>query len=368
MLGRPVLVDPLTVTAKPSASALRAEENLREQVRRLRQQLDDSTQNLHVAPANVRRVVDTGLALAGQPPLADLDGPVSGLVAPPDLRAGWERTVAGLPDPLSGEPRRLTFDPRVAAGDDDVVLAHLGHPLVAHATRMLRSALWGGRIPLHRVAAVKFTPPGDAGIEGVLVAVFARLAGVGSDGRRPHEEVMLTAPAVPPAGRSRRLELEQPRYARIREAVEGALEPQFCWQAPEAERQLVVTRWPELEPLLAADVQARAAERLTTMERDLARRRDDETRRTEAVFAQLRLTLQSALESPPPVQLTFDDLDDAEQQQLDRDRHAWQARLDGLDDEQARELAAIGHRYAEVRELVFPFAVAVCVPDGGEGR
>ena len=368
MLGRPVLVDPLTVTAKPSASALRAEENLREQVRRLRQQLDDSIQNLHVAPANVRRVVDTGLALAGQPPLADLDGPVSGLVAPPDLRAGWERTVAGLPDPLSGEPRRLTFDPRVAAGDDDVVLAHLGHPLVAHATRMLRSALWGGRIPLHRVAAVKFTPPGDAGIEGVLVAVFARLVVVGSDGRRLHEEVMLAARVVPPAGRSRRLELEQPRYARIREAVEGALEPQFCWQAPEAERQLVVTRWPELEPLLAADVQARAAERLTTMERDLARRRDDETRRTEAVFAQLRLTLQSALESPPPVQLTFDDLDDAEQQQLDRDRHAWQARLDGLDDEQARELAAIGHRYAEVRELVFPFAVAVCVPDGGEDR
>ena len=100
------------------------------------------------------------------------------------------------------------------------------------------------------------------GLAFLLVAVFARLVVVGSDGRRLHEEVMLAARVVPPSGRSRRLELEQPRYSRIREAVEGALEPQSCWQAPEAERQLVVTRWSELEPLLAADVQARAVERL----------------------------------------------------------------------------------------------------------
>jgi superfamily II DNA or RNA helicase len=367
MLGRPVLVNPLTVSPKPSASALKAEENLREQVRKLRQQLDDSMHNLRVAPANVRRVVATGLALAGQPPLTDLGGPGSGLVAPPDLRAGWERTVAGLADPLTGQPRPLTFDPRLAAERDGVVLAHLEHPLVAQATRLLRSALWGGRTPLHRVAAIRFNPPGDAGIDGVLAAVFARLVIVGADGRRLHEEVMLAARVVPPSGRSRRLELEQPRYARLREAVEGALEPQSCQQATEAERHLVMTLWPELEPLLAADVQVRAAERLAALERDLARRQDDEIKRTEAVFDQLRLTLKSAVEGPGPVQLTFDDLDAAELQQLERDRCAWQARLEGLDDERARELAAIGHRYAGIRELVFPFAVAVCVPDGGEG-
>jgi superfamily II DNA or RNA helicase len=368
MLGRPVLVDPLTVSPKPSASALKAEENLREQVRKLRQQLDDSTHSLHVDPVNIRRVVDTGLALAGQPPLADRAGPAGGLVEPPDLRAGWERTVTGLADPLTGQPRLLTFDPRMAVERDDVVLAHLEHPLVAHATRLLRSALWGGRTPLHRVAAVRFTPPGDAGIDGVLLAVFARLVIVGADGRRLHEEVMLAARAMPKAGRSRRLELDQPRYARLRDAVEGALEPQACRQAPAAERHLVVTRWTELEPLLAADVQARATERVAALERNLSRRRDDETRRTAAVFDQLRLTLESALESPGPVQLTFDDLDTAEQQQLERDRGAWQARLEGLDDERARELATIEHRYAGVRELVFPFALAVCVPDGGEGR
>ena len=367
MLGRPLLADPLSVTPKPAASVLRAEGDLREQVRRLRLQLDDSVDRLHVAPVNVRRVVETALALAGQPPLSDRDGS-GGLVAPPDLRAGWERTIEGLADPLSGEPRPLTFDPAVAAERDGVVLAHLEHPLVGHATRLLRSALWGGRTSLHRLAAVRFTPPGDAGIDGVLIAVFARLVVVGADGRRLHEEVMLAARAVPPSGRSRRLELEQPRYARLRQAVEAALEPAACRPAPAADRMAVVARWAELEPVLQADVKARAAERLAMMQRDLARRHDDEIRRTQAVFAQLYLTLKSAVEGPGPVQLTLDDLDEAEHQQVERDRRAWQARLDGLDDERDRELATIERRYAGVKELVFPFAIAACVPDSEEER
>ncbi len=367
VLGRPLMVDPLTVAPSPSAASLRAERDLREQVRRLRAQLDTSISALHVAPPNVRRVVDTALALAGQPPLADQDGPgKAGLVAPPDLRAGWERTVAGLADPLSGEPRPLTFDPREAAARDEgaVVLAHLGHPLVAQATRLLRSALWGGRTALHRIAAVAFTPPDGAVIDGVLVAVFARLVVVGADGQRLHEEVMLAAREVPPSGRSRRVELEQPRFSGLRAAVEGALEPHAGRLAPQAQRDLVAGRWHELEPLLAGDVRARATEVVAALQRDLARRQGEETRHTQAVFGQLRRTLESALEGPGPVQLALDEIDTEDRQQLDRDRRAWQARLDGLDDERDRELAAVARRYAGVRELVFPFAVAVCVPDG----
>ncbi|MGH3222753.1 MAG: DISARM system SNF2-like helicase DrmD [Streptosporangiaceae bacterium] len=363
MLGRPVLEDPLQVAPKPSTSLLRAERDLREQVRRLRAQLDESVRQLHVAPANVRRVVDIALAMADQPPLAVLPGPELGLIAPPALKAGWERTMAGLADPLSGEPRPLTFDQDIADDRDDVVLAHLEHPLVAQATRLLRSAIWGGRAALHRVAALRFTPPAEAEIDGPLIAVFARLVVVGADGGRLHEEVMLAARVVPEAGRSRRIELEQPRYQALRAAVEDALEPAACRLAPQSARDSLAQRWPELEPLLAGDVQQRAGERLASLQRTLARRRDDETRRIEAVFTQLGLTLRSALEGPGAVQLTFDDLDEPERHQLERDRQAWQSRLDGLEEEKTRELAAVAQRYAAVRELVFPFAVALCVPD-----
>ena len=365
MLGRSVLIDPLTVSPKPSTSLLRSERDLREQVRRLHDQLEASVRQLHVAPANVRRVVDTALEMAGQPPLADTGG---GLIAPPALRSGWERTVTGLADPLSGQPRPFTFDPAVAGDRDDVVLAHLEHPLVAQATRLLRSAIWGGRAALHRVAALRFTPPDEAGVDGLLVAVFARLVVVGTDGGRLHEEVMLAALVVPDTGRSRRVELEQPRYAALRAAVEGALEPSACRLAPAEDRLRLADRWAELEPALASDVQARATERLASLQRTLARRREDETRRVEGVFSQLRLTLESALDGPGITQLAFDDFDAPELHQLERDRQAWQSRLDGLAEEKARELASIERRYASVRELVFPFAVALCVPDQREER
>jgi len=362
MLGRPVLVDPLTVAPKPSTSLLRAERDLRDQIRRLRDQLDESVRQLHVAPGNVRRVVDAALAMAGQPPLADLPGPEQGLIAPPNLRAGWEHTVTGLADPLNGEPRPLTFDQAISDDRDDVVLAHLEYPLVAQATRLLRSAIWGGRATLHRVAALRFSPPAEAGIDGPLIAVFARLVVVGADGGRLHEEVMLAARVVPTTGRSRRIELEQPRYRELRDSVEGALEPDACLLAPESARLGLVRQWTELEPLLAGDVAVRAKERLDSLQRTLNRRREGETRRVETVFTQLRATLQAALEGPAALQLTLDDFDEPERHQFERDRQAWDGRLKGLDEEKARELVAIQARYAAVRELVFPFAVALCVP------
>lgn len=363
MLGRPRLIDPLRVTPKATTSLLRAERDLRDQVSRLHEQLDASVRRLHVAPANVRRVVDTALDLAGQPALVSDTGD---LIAPPELRAGWERTVTGLEDPLDGHLRPLTFDSAVADGRDDVVLAHLEYPLVAQSTRLLRSAIWGGRAALNRVAALRFAPPADAGVNGPLVAVFARLVLVGADGRRLHEEIMLTARIVPPTGRSRRVELEERRHEALHQSVEDALEPYACVPASDADRAAFAARWPELEPLLAEDVRRRAAERKERLQRDLERREASERSGIEGVFSQLRVTLDTAINGPGMIQLTLDDLDDLEQHAYERDREAWQARLDGLEEEKQRELEAIGQRYGNVRELVFPFAVALCVPEVAE--
>ena len=362
MLGRSVLIDPLQVTPKASTSLLRAERDLREQVRRLHDQLDTSVRTLHVAPANVRRVVDTALRLADQPPLATND---DGLIAPPALRAGWERTVTGLADPLDGHLRPLSFDAKVTANRDDVVLAHLEYPLVAQSTRLLRSAIWGGRATLNRVAAVRFAPPAEAGVNGPLVAVFARLVLAGADGRRLHEEIILSGRIVPPTGRSRRVELEENRHEALHSSVEDALEPDACRLAPQSARLDFASRWAELEPLLANDVQLRAKERKERLQRELDQNEAKQTRDVEAVFTQLKANLDTALDGPGAVQLTFDQLDELEQRQFERDRDAWRARRDGLEEEKQRELDAIRQRYANVRELVFPFAVALCVPDGG---
>ena len=273
--------------------------------------------------------------------------------------------MTGLADPLDGHLRPLTFDARLAEDRDDVVLAHLEYPLVAQATRLLRSAIWGGRTTLNRVAALKFTPPPDAGVNGLLVAVFARLVLVGADGRRLHEEIILSGRIVPPAGQSRRVELEENRHQALHRSVEDALEPNACRLAPESARIDFANQWSRLEPLLARDVQVRAQERKERLQRDLDRREAEEQRNVDTVFTQLKANLDSALEGPGAVQLTFDQLDEQEKRQFERDREAWRARRDGLEEEKRRELDAIKRRYENVRELVFPFAIALCVPDGG---
>jgi hypothetical protein len=132
---------------------------------------------------------------------------------------------------------------------------------------------------------------------------------------------------------------------------------------PESTRLSFADQWGELEPLLANDVQLRAKERKERLQRELDQNAAREIRDVETVFTQLKANLESALDGPGNVQLTLDQLDELEQKQFERDRDAWKARRDGLDDEKQHELDAIRQRYANVRELVFPFAIALCVPD-----
>jgi superfamily II DNA or RNA helicase len=364
MLGRPVMTDPTTLQPSPSVAALRAEDDLRGSIARIRAQLDESVARLHVAPANVRRVVDIALNLAGQPPLTDLDPAANGagLIAPPVLRGGWERTLDGLADPLDGHPRPLTFDPAVAAGRDDVVLAHLEHPLVARATRLMRSALWGGRLALNRVTAVRADLPDAIDPGSLLIAAFARLVVVGGDGTRLHEEVILAGRELPPTGRSRRVELDARRYGELRTAIEAALDPDACDPAPTSAVRQLTDAWAELAPRLSEDITRRADQQVEVLERTFDRRRAAEADRTNAIFDQLRATLRGAIEGPGAVQLSFDDLDLVERRQVERDRRAWQDRLDGLDEARRAELAALETRFAGIRSLVFPFAVVSLTP------
>lgn len=360
MLGRPLLIDPMTVTVTPAANLLKAEQNLRAQAQRLRTQLDASITSLHVAPANVRRVVDVALTLAQQPPLIDGE---PGEVLPPELRSGWERTLTGLADPLSGEPRPLTFDPDVARGRDDVVLGHLGHPLVAQATRLLRSAIWGGRTDLHRVTAVRFTPPSELTLRGPIVMVLARLVVVGADGGRLHEEIVLAGRELPGSGTTKRMDLQRVSYTALRDAAEAALEPAACRPASAEHRARLAQRWNELTPRLVEDLRLRATAQKDARAADLADQRARATAHTNAIFDQLRVTLTTALNADVSIQLSFDDLDRTERQQLDRDRRAWQDRLDSLEEDRQRELEQLARRYDDIRELVFPFAVVLAVPD-----
>jgi hypothetical protein len=117
---------------------------------KLAQQLQDTERDLRLSPANIQNVVETGLALAGQPKLRPVGE--HGAFHVPALTGSWALCAEGLAHPHSRKIRPIAFDHALAAGRDDVVLCHLNHRLVQMCLRLLRAEIWsqGQAKKLHR--------------------------------------------------------------------------------------------------------------------------------------------------------------------------------------------------------------------------
>ena len=338
-----------------SNDLLRAERNLRDEIRNYRAQLDESIETLRVQPLNVERVVRTALTLDRQ---ADLrPGTIPGTFEVPPLTGSWSTTTLDLPDPLTGEVRPITFDPAVArAHGSDVVLAHLGHRLVAKATHLLRAEVWGtSNRGLNRVSAA--VVPDTVSNGAPALAAYSRLVLVAEDGTRLHEEIF-AAGGVIRDGRWERLGVGDANRV-LTEALDdtdGLPDPSV------ADRVLPVIAdgWQRWQPLLSNAIDARAKERVTSLERTLDARRDADIERTEKVLNQLADTLRAEIDREPP-ELALFDL--PETLQWERDLGAWRRRLAEIPAEIERETAQIRARYATARALTFPAAVLVCVPE-----
>jgi hypothetical protein len=202
---------PVRQAARRPAGRVAADADVSEQVKRLRRDLDATVEELRITPGHVKRLVDTALELDGEQPLRPFVDErlfAEGLYEVPALTKSWARATEGLLEKLERdgqEPRRrpITFTPDSAKGRHDVVLAHLGHPLVDSAARLLRAAVWSGHTGLHRVTAVVSDDPG---LEHTLVGAYSRFVLVGADGIRLHEEILYAGGWLPDAGRFRRLE------------------------------------------------------------------------------------------------------------------------------------------------------------------
>ena len=140
---------------------------------------------LHLQPDRVERVV-SDRARARSPAGAAARrraGHLRGAGADGQLVAGDDR----LEHPARPDERRpITFDHEVARDRTDVVLAHLGHPLVRMALALLRAEVWGTGHHLHRVT-LRYAEPSL----GTPVAVaHGRLVITGASGHRLHEQLI----------------------------------------------------------------------------------------------------------------------------------------------------------------------------------
>ena len=326
---------------------------------------------MHLTSANALRVVDTALELTGQPPLRPVEGDDPAEVFEvPALGPAWQPTLRGLETRLNpGVLRPVTFDDQVARGGDDeeegrddLVYIHLGHALLQRSARILRSALFNVDSPVHRVTAVVVED-----LPRSCVAAVSRLVLVGLGGVRLHEEVFLTGIRIRGQAMSE---------TKAEEVLDTALDAQDLVLADADVRRELAALWngdgTSLRTRLLTAMEHKARTRQEKVIDALHKRRDTDIARARDIFAAFRVNLRESRDRldrgirGEEEKLFPDD----QQRQRRRDLASMTDRLDSLDEEEQREIAAISARYADIRPHVTAAAVvfALTQDDAKAGR
>ncbi|MBO1330971.1 DISARM system SNF2-like helicase DrmD [Streptomyces sp. VRA16 Mangrove soil] len=358
---------PRPIKGRRTGGEVAPEQNVTAQSKKLAEEYDKTVSALGLTPANVKRVVDTALALDHQPPLIPSllraeDFEPGELFDVQPLSGSWERATRGLAHKLrEGEQRPITFSSKTAArAGDDVVLTHLKHPLVALSTRLLTAAVWNAdEVGLSRVTAVVSDDPA---LTTTLVSAYARYVLVGTDGTRLHEEILYAGGWFGDTGRFRRWESVNEQGRVLAHALSEGTEA-----APHLRKELAQA-WPTLRDPLHRSLEARATELGGQLKGRLADRRAEEERRITATLDRFEATLRAKLkeegdgEGEQLALLSTHELTGHERRQFEDDRRRWDERVKGLPAERDRELATIAARYRAPRPHLFPAAVVFVIP------
>ena len=354
MLGHRTILDTAKAEreSEPVRRMLKFERKVREQIKQLGEQLQETRQNLRLTPDNIEAVVKIGLELAEQPPLIQttvegLDGEAFHL---PSLKSSWSACTEGLAHPHTKVIRPIVFNPELSHRRDDVVLAHLNHRLVQMCLRLLRAEVWSteDKKCLHRVTARLVSA--QSGLETPAVIAYGRLVILGSDQQRLHEEV-ITAGGVLKEGKFTRLGVMQ---------IQAALGAALPEPAPEAIKQKLAGLWSSYAEALMRSLETRMRDRTNSLQRDLKNREDKEVADITAILTELQRSILKELEEPEFKQLEI--FSTAEKEQLDRNINSLKMRAEQIPQEIEQETAAIRARFKDPTPRLFPLAVTYLIP------
>ena len=360
--------------AKPSAPdngnaiitrALAGGIELNRRLTELSRTYDERKVEMHLTPANARRVVDTALALTAQPPLTEVgDDRTDGQVfAVPALGSVWQPALGGLDTRLEpGILRRITFDDKAAQGRSDLVHIHLGHALMQRSARVLRSALFSVESPVNRVTAVVVE-----NLPQSCVAAVSRLVLVGRGGLRLHEEVFLTGI---------RVHGQAMAEAKVEQVLDQALDAENLTLADVKVRAALAELWNTDDSRLRTRLLTAMSRKAETRQREvtgaLTARRDTDISRAREIFGAFRVNLRESRDRLAREIRTQEEalFTDDQQAQRRRDLRSMEDRLASLDEEEQREITAIGERYSDIKPHVSAAAVvfALTPQDSESGR
>ncbi|HNT56019.1 MAG TPA: DISARM system SNF2-like helicase DrmD, partial [Anaerolineaceae bacterium] len=361
MLGRRRRLD--TTQAEhdnePVRRMLKFERDLRAQIARHMEQLQETRQTMDFSPENIQHIVETALELAGQRTLiparvAALPGHAdsAGLMAYtlPALTGSWAASAEGLAHPHTGQIRPIVFDHNVVDGRDDVVLAHLNHRLVQMSLRLLRAEVWSpvSRKGLHRITARLVA---DTALSDPAIIAFARLVIIGGDQNRLHEEIIAAG------GYLREGKLVRMNVGQVTAALGAATDRQ-----PSSEmQQRLLSLYPRLMAVISAALEARAKDRMDGVQKLLAERAEFESTSIESILTELGNSIRRELNEPEAIQLEL--FTSEEKDQLNRNLDALRRRLSAIPGEIEQEKKVICERYASPQTRMFPVAVMMLIPE-----
>ncbi len=375
MLGRSSRLDAdaQSVRKELAKRILAGEKELKTRIAKLHDNLMLSRKNANITPDNVRKAVSAALALAGKPPLEEVrvgsesEGcnsalPTSHSALPtitawrvPVFNDSWSEARVGLAHPHTHAIRPVTFDPDLVKDRDDVVLAHLNHPLVRLSLRLLREEVWktGTTSKLNRVA-VRSVP----GLTHPMVYVWSRLLIVGGDHLRLHEELTFSGGEMKPDGFRRESVLRN---------LEKLMDSSHPYDdIPDHAFGILQRYFDKYLDSITKTYEARSKERRDALLTTLSHRKDSEVRDVKQILDELEQMIRKELgienDKPRYVQMTLN-FSDLEKEELKRDFVALRARLEQIPDEREKEIASIEKHYSDAKALTFPVAVVFLVPE-----
>jgi hypothetical protein len=245
------------------------------------------------------------------------------------------------------------FDPALAAGRDDVVLAHLNHRLVQMCLRLLRAEIWSLGSRTKHLSRVSACVVDDSALSHPVVVAHGRIVVLGGDNHRLHEEV-ITAGGALIEGRFQRLNVSETKAA-LTAATEQPV--------PASIQERFQALWPKYQESLINALEARKLERTKNLEKHLDELAEKEVNKLTTVMTELQRAIQTELERKDGPQMLLDlGGDEPGKQQRERDLSALRRRLSEIPEEIQRESAHIRSRFATPTARLFPVAVTWLIP------
>jgi SNF2 family DNA or RNA helicase len=344
---------------EPVRRMLKFERDLRAQIARHMEQLQETRQTMDFSPENTFSIVETALELAGQRPLIPTKiKPLPESLSKtngfsvydlPGLTGSWATCAEGLAHPHTGQKRPISFDNNAVDGRDDVVLAHLNHRLVQMALRLLRAEVWSpaSKKGLHRLTA-RIVP--DTALSEPAVIAFARLVVIGGDQNRLHEEI-ISAGGYLKEGRLFRINVGQVANV-FKELTDREPNPSI--------KQRLLELYPRLIPSLSSALESRSKDRMDGIQKLLTERAEFESKSIESILTELANSIRQELDEPEVMQLELFTSD--ERDQLNRNMDSLRRRLIAIPSEIEQEIKIIQKRFANPQFRLFPVAIEFIIP------